>query len=69
MRKMKYRFYLDMAIQYLILSIVYPYIRDYAMAHRPTTTSGGELLLWLVPAVILFVRWCKAYDKKEGVNK
>lgn len=63
---MKYRFYLDMAIQYLILALAYPSIEAQAMANRPTQTPGGELFLWLVPVFILFIRWSKAYDKKRA---
>lgn len=63
---MKYRFYLDMAIQYLIVSLVYPSVESYAMANRPIASPGGEIFLWLVPAVILFIRWCRAYDKKKA---
>ena len=36
----------------LILSIFYPYIKDYAMAHRTVAVPGGEMLLWLLPFIV-----------------
>ena len=69
---MKYRYYIDTAIQYLLISIFYPYIQASAMSGRTSTSSGGEMLIWILPLIILFIRWCKAYDKKKRrkrVNK
>lgn len=63
---MKYRYYLDAAIQYLIISLVYPSVEATAMANRPVACYGGEVGLWLIPLLFLFVRWCKAYDRERA---
>lgn len=65
---MKYRYFLDMAIQYLIISIVYPSIEAAAMANRAVASNGGEVFLWLIPLLFLYVRWCKAFDRKRAKN-
>jgi hypothetical protein len=33
-----------------------------------TASNGGEVFLWLIPLFFLFVRWCKAYDRKRAQN-
>lgn len=35
------------------ISLVYPYIENYAMVHRTSNVPGGEMLLWLVPFMVV----------------
>lgn len=53
----------------LAVSIVYPYISEYAIAQRGNTSPGGELLLWLVPFIAVIVldtfrMWRKEFNRK-----
>ena len=36
----------------VIVSLGYPYIERYAMAHRMSAVPGGEMLLWLLPFMV-----------------
>lgn len=63
---MKYRYYVDAVIQYVIIGIAYPYISEWASAGRTSSAPGGEMLLWLLPLILLLLRYCKYYDKKRG---
>lgn len=38
----------------LAVAILYPYISEYAITQRGSTSPGGELLLWLVPFMVVF---------------
>lgn len=62
---MKYRYYIEAVIQYFIIGIAYPYISEWASAGRTSSSPGGEMLLWFVPLIILYLRYCKVYDKKR----
>ncbi len=36
----------------LILSIFYPFIKEWCMATRERAVPGGEMLLWLLPFMV-----------------
>lgn len=46
------KYILIFCIGMLIMSVVYPYIQAYAIAHRASTAPGGEMLLWLLPFMV-----------------
>lgn len=63
-RKMPHRFkcLLIFCIGELGVSIIYPYVSDYAQSHRVSSAPGGEMLLWLLGFILAF-----AYDTyKKG---
>lgn len=49
-----------------IISLIYPKLEAYAMAHRMSSAHGGEVLLWAVPFLIVFIIWSLRYDKRRG---
>ena len=52
------------AVLCLILSIIYPAIKEAANATRPFPAVGGEMFLWLLPSeVVLAISML--WDKKE----
>lgn len=55
----------------LLLSLAYPHIESYAMAHRESGAPGGEMLLLLVPFMAVFTadtaRQWKRRRSKRGI--
>ena len=49
----------------LIVSVIYPKVEAYAMAHRMSSVHGGEVLLWAIPFLIVFVIWTHRYRKRR----
>lgn len=49
----------------LIVSVIYPKVEVYAMAHRMSSVHGGEVLLWAIPFLIVFVIWTHRYRKRR----
>lgn len=39
----------------IIVSLIYPYIEAYALAHRASSAPGGELMLFFVPFIAVIV--------------
>jgi len=54
----------------LAVAIVYPYISEYAVTQRGSTSPGGEMLLWLLPFMVCVAvntaRQWKTSDKQGG---
>lgn len=48
-----------------IISLIYPKLEAYAMAHRMSSVHGGEVLLWAVPFLIVFIIWTLRYEKRR----
>ena len=53
----------------LVISIIYPKVEAYAMAHRMSSAHGGEVMLWAVPFMNVFFIWSHRYEKRRRAGK
>lgn len=59
----KYKYIIILCVGLLVVSIIYPKAEEYAMAHRMSSAHGGEVLLWAIPFLIIFIIWAHRYEK------
>ncbi len=61
----RHKYIIIFCIGMLIVSLIYPSMESYAMAHRMSSVHGGEVLLWAVPFLNVFFVWARRYEKRR----